>query len=507
MATLDGDEFTELVDGDFPRLDLVDKSANGTRFLIMKRSDDSPNLMSSDMVHELLKAEESDDMANTVEAIAKADEPDLDVTEVLADPADGSVQVDESTPGSAAWESVDAATAQKWTAIASRLQNALTILAGREAQEAATGDSGDSSNVWDLEDASGAVQFAIDTLAAYAVGEEQEVQIDAELAKAMHSLEDTSELETIEQSTSLLKAGRTLSAANENLLRAAGDSILKVLASLPAPEPDVAAVAKAEESNVAEQEAVAKAQKIAELPRGLADSLPADEVAKLAGAEVEPVETADVAKAETDETPAVPADVVKADGDLTIVYDSTGKALGVVKTTQIQSVAGESGSGDAPDDAPDDAPAADATDDTAGQGDEATAPAPAAAVPDAAPAAPVVKGTNEADGVKPSIEEIVQAAIAKASAEQSEVVKALRDEINALKAPATPKAYANGAVPIMRGQDLMPGGKAPVQKASIEALRDASHNAGDAVTKRMIDDQRTELAFQMLSGQRPPVSA
>lgn len=57
------DEFTELVDADVPRVDLVGKAANGsTRFLIMKGAADQRGLLEANMVRELLV--KSDDITN-----------------------------------------------------------------------------------------------------------------------------------------------------------------------------------------------------------------------------------------------------------------------------------------------------------------------------------------------------------------------------------------------------------------------------------------------------------
>lgn len=47
------DEFTELVDADIPRVDLVDKAANGTRFLIAKQGSGA-GLLSPDLVRDLI---------------------------------------------------------------------------------------------------------------------------------------------------------------------------------------------------------------------------------------------------------------------------------------------------------------------------------------------------------------------------------------------------------------------------------------------------------------------
>lgn len=52
------DEFTELVDADIPRVDLVDKAANGMRFLLAKRADGPAGLLEPDYVRDLIaKAE------------------------------------------------------------------------------------------------------------------------------------------------------------------------------------------------------------------------------------------------------------------------------------------------------------------------------------------------------------------------------------------------------------------------------------------------------------------
>ena len=73
----------------------------------------------------------------------------MDLTTPLAEPEDDAPG-DPTTPGSPAWEAIDAATAQKWTSIAVRLKNALAIMADREMQEAATADPGDADNAFDL---------------------------------------------------------------------------------------------------------------------------------------------------------------------------------------------------------------------------------------------------------------------------------------------------------------------------------------------------------------------
>lgn len=51
MPSTPDDEFTELVDADIPRVDLVDKAANGTRFLIAKSG---AGMMAPDLIRELI---------------------------------------------------------------------------------------------------------------------------------------------------------------------------------------------------------------------------------------------------------------------------------------------------------------------------------------------------------------------------------------------------------------------------------------------------------------------
>jgi hypothetical protein len=72
------DEFTELVDADIPRVDLVDKAANGTRFLIAKQADGSAGLLAPDLVRDLIgksepepTREETVTMSGSPGAIAK----------------------------------------------------------------------------------------------------------------------------------------------------------------------------------------------------------------------------------------------------------------------------------------------------------------------------------------------------------------------------------------------------------------------------------------------------
>ena len=97
----------------------------------------------------------------------------MDPTVPLAEP-DEMGAGDPTDPGSPAWESIDAATAQKWTSILARARVAVDLLAEREMLEAATGDDGDMMNAMDLGDVCCAIDYAIGVLAPFAVAEQSE---------------------------------------------------------------------------------------------------------------------------------------------------------------------------------------------------------------------------------------------------------------------------------------------------------------------------------------------
>ena len=159
----------------------------------------------------------------------------LDPTVMLAAPNE-EMPGDPNDPGSPAWESIDAATALKWTAIAARLRSALGIMSDREMLEAATADPSDADNAMDLDDAACAVDFVISTLAPFAVDEQAEADEGTMamemVGKAMSTL-DPAHLDTVETLGAIRKAGRALSTANETALRAAVKALQQILASLP----------------------------------------------------------------------------------------------------------------------------------------------------------------------------------------------------------------------------------------------------------------------------------
>lgn len=167
----------------------------------------------------------------------------LDPTVPLAAPDDMGPG-DPADPGSPAWESIDAATAQKWTSILARAKVALGVMAEREMLEAASADPDDAGNAMDLDGASCAIDYAIGILAPFAVSEQSEadtgaMEMDA-IGKALAGF-DAAPLGVIEGLSAVAKAGRVLSAANEAKLRDAAKGIGDVLASLPsAPQAETA---------------------------------------------------------------------------------------------------------------------------------------------------------------------------------------------------------------------------------------------------------------------------
>jgi len=427
---IEDDDMTEVRNANIPRVDLVDKAANGTSWLIMKA--ESPNLISTEMVEDLLKQAEEPPMkeAVTVDTVAKADD------EILV--TDGVSPLDATTPGSAGWETIDAQTAEEVYAQIVRLKNMLDLLAGREATEAATGDSEDAENAWNLEDAAGALDYAGDVVAVYAAGENAEAEEADSVAKALSVIPGEA-LSTVELFGRIKKAGRTLSAANEQKLVSASESIQSVLASLPAAPEDVtkkgATVSDQETTTEPTVEALVKA----------------------------------------DEAPAK-----------TAVFNAAGKLVGIVDPAAIEPITGatvdDTDAGDDTEDAPADAAAA------------PVAPEPVD------PNAPIAKTADPEDAplTKAAVEDLIKGALDTARAEDAAVIKGLTDQVEFLKAPARSKVNTNGAVGVTattRDGEVVTAG---LQK-SAEDLRKASASAPDTHTKTAIDNERQSRAVAMLS--------
>jgi hypothetical protein len=487
------DDFTELVDADIDRVDLVDKAANGLPFLMAKAADDGApaGLMAPDLIRDLIgktadpapEAEETVTMTGTPGALAQlihkaggrlvpdapitkdADtmaEADLDPTVVLAEPEDNAPG-DAGTPGSPAWEAVDAATARKWTAILSRAKAALGVMADRELLEAAAGDGDDYDSALNLDDAACAIDYAISVLAPFAVDEEAEVirgtaELDA-VGKALHGF-DAAPLDVIESLTQVAKAGRSLSAANERAIREAVESLQKVLASLPA-APDT------------QESGRPVAKKETDMPE--TGNAPETAVTDT----VDPVGKADAG--------------AEGKAPMVAVYDAKGKLVGIVDPTEITPISG-----------------ADAAEEPAAEAEPAPAaddltPAPAAEVgtpadedvakeaepTEAEPAGDdVTKTTTDTDSddiLKSSdIRDMVKGLLDDHSADQmaqltktgeaivelADIVETLKGQVRALEEqPAEPRVFANGAQPpahLLRGQDH---GAQPVDMAKARELK------------------------------------
>lgn len=447
-------ELTEIIDPHIPRVDLVSRAANGMRFLLAKSEGGS--LLDPDTVRELITKEEQQPMTDTAAAevetdtVSKAD--DLDVTEPLADPNTGQDKATENDPGSPAWEAVDAATAAKWAGILGRARNAIAMLSNREDTESVMGVENAGMAAFELDEATYALDYAIDVLGAYVANEMIEAELAGEIGKAV-SLITPDTLESVETVGSIIKAGRVLSAANEALLRSASENLQKVLAALPdAPEP----VEKKEPT----------------------------------------VTTSSTENVTTPET-----EIEKA-GEMQLVYDKDGGVVGVVKPEQIQPVKG----GGAPSEIPD-------TDTDEPTEDELTQNPPAETGVDSIPPAdeePVEKGaetpaTIDADA---PVDELVKSAedgddpLAKRLAE---IVKTQKNEIAELmKAPAPGGPIANGG-PLphasnLRGQDN--GTATAPSKEHIAELRKAMQEAGTPAEREEAANELQKIAAEQLAAVR-----
>lgn len=282
------DDMTELAEANIDRVDLVGKAANGHRFILAKSAFTPADVRA--VLAGIHKAGEDDELGDAPDAV--------DLTEPLAE-ADPDAPGDATDPGSPAWESIDAATACKWMAVLGRTMNGITALAAREAMEDTA--SGDYDGItWDLQDACSALDYAMGVLAPYAISEAQDSQYGAEAAaaigKAVEALEPL--MAVTEGLTTITKAGRSLSAANETALRNAAEAIQKVLASLP---------------TVPEDAPVTKETK---LPDEVVTPAPVEAVTK------------------ADETAA---------SGLVAVFDQKGNLVGVTDPANIQAVSGASG--------------------------------------------------------------------------------------------------------------------------------------------------------------------
>lgn len=486
----------------------------------------------------------------------------MDPTVPLAAP-DGDLDLpgDPTDPGSPAWEGIDAASAQKWLSIAARLKNALGVLAEREMLEAASADPDDIENAWNLQDAMCAVDFAIEQLAVFAAGEQAEAELGAEceaIGKALAAF-DTAPLGVIEGLTAVAKAGRVLSSANEAAIRAASESLQKVLASLPE-----APVAKQKEAAMAKTEPAADVAKTASpeeqardkgpvnaggttgmgQPRqtGPEGSLPGDGPQAALPGDVPgrtvvksshlPVVVYDRGGRQCITRPdAILDPVAKADGDaegkvtMQAVFDEKGNLVGIVDPADITPVSGAGGSTE-----PEPEPAAAAPDDDMTPQPPADAGVSADAVGKAADEDVI---TVTPDVLKSAIRDGAREALEAQGAAHQEVVAkmaagngVLAEELKVVKArlvkveetPAAPGVFTNGAVPPkderplppqsqLRGQDA---GAPSVDVAKAAVLKETLYNgSGPAQAQAFHEMEGMAIAefHRIRGGQRSPAAA
>lgn len=500
MSDLFFDDFadmSELVDADIDRVDLVGKAANGHRFILAKSGEG--NLFRADMVRELIKNTEENTM--TDDELAKAD---LDASTILAEPID-SVEGDSTMPGSPAWEAVDAATAAKWTAILVRAKNAVCELLEREKAEVDAGMDWDEDGIDDLKEVEAAVEYAISLLAPFAAEEAGEVVWESmeAIEKAVKGIKARA-LSTVEQYGPILKAGRTLSTANETSLRAAVDNIKKVLDSLPkAPvsqvegesnlgsETEDAGKASIEKDRVAEivEDAIAKADAPAE-------DAPADDEA--------PAEDIQV----TDDTEKE-ADMMKAEGDMGSMSDDELARMAITGVDSERQAALQeiglrtlTGAGNLAEEIVEETPEEEAAEEMTELNEEdGEITEPAESDNEPAPASEVGTSASVTKSDLTSEKKNKKAKVVKAALEEQErlvaVIKGLEDRIAHLEAPAASKVLTNGALPpahLMRGQDA---GASAMSDAV--ALRKERDNADTAVIKAEVEEKMRISALEALA--------
>lgn len=121
-----------------------------------------------------------------------------------------------AAPGSMPWESYDSATLDQVAGCLASCCNAIDAIATREQIEAISGDAGDQSDAWDLQDASSALEYAMGVVARLAYSE----QAEGGAAKS----EADPHYQAVE------KAYRRLRASDEKALRGAHAALSNVLA-------------------------------------------------------------------------------------------------------------------------------------------------------------------------------------------------------------------------------------------------------------------------------------
>jgi len=246
----DPEEWLEAHHARVPRVDLVAKAANGSpRFLMMK----SEGLLDADTVRGLIaksapaaattvtavtgspddvahamhaihratqlqKAAETTPEENPMDPVLKADDA-ADAVEVVesdivpdADAVSVEAEGDPDDPTTPAWEAVDAARARQALELVLALQAIVQQGTARETQELALG-TGETDDVWALEDVLCSIDDIINTLAPFAVTEQAEAD---------------------RLSSVMLKSGRVLSGTNQARIEGAIQALTEVLNTLPA---------------------------------------------------------------------------------------------------------------------------------------------------------------------------------------------------------------------------------------------------------------------------------
>jgi hypothetical protein len=466
----------------------------------------------------------------------------LDVTVPLAEPEDD-LPGDPTDPGSPAWEGIDAATAQKWLSVAARLSNALCVLAEREMTEAAVADPDDAEHAWDLEDAKCAVEYAIEQLAVFAAGEQLEAELAAEMAEVGKALDGAvAPLGVIEGLTVIRKSGRVLSAANEAAIRAAADSLTKVLASLPeAPVAKEARVARAQAADVAKESSPEEqARDTGPVSAGGTTGMgeprmtgPAGALPKDGPQQAKPGDMPGRAVVKSalalvydrgrnligvTDSAAIVTQVAKADGDgekkaMQAVFDQDGDLIGIVDPDAIQPVTGAGGKPAADDGTDDgemqDGPAAAAAPDDMTPQPPADAGTPADEVGKAAqdvttgqPAdlgSIIAKAVADALGALPAAEDVAKQADVAAANARADALEARIAKVE--ETPAAPRVFTNGAVPpahMLRGQD-QGGASAQVDVAKALDRKKQLYGAADAAEQNQVAQEMQGDAINVLA--------
>ena len=491
----------EMFDANIPEVDIVSGPASGMRFIVMKaekeqdplsvallkRPPQHPSLVAK--AAKAAKSKETPVSARTKapvapteetpaeEPVVKADEPDLDAGEVLVgNPA----TAETATPASPGWEQIDADTAAKWTAIASRLKIAVETLADREAQEAISpdGESADADNAYDLEGAAEALDWVIGILAPFAVGEQLEAdEVAQDVMKALAGNDPEkvgAACDVIVGLRAVRKAGRVLSATNEQAIRDAVASLTAVLSSLP--QAPVEEVTKSKEAPV---------EPIPEEPLLRAYDVNKSEIGLTVASAFQPWAAIRVRKAKGD--------------PMVACYNANGDLIGVVDPDDlVTTAAGKPAEEvDAPD-APDDATAAPAAVPAPAAG--ATAPQTSNASGQAPGALPVAKSQDTPDPLTLAVEAAVSKALQEAQKDTEKVVKELREMIDTVghfpaaggpRVGAMPQGSAN--IRQIDGHDVVLRSQSLTETPEIEAVRKEMSETRDEVKKAQLGRQLTAI--------------